>query len=221
MTDNIASTIARRFTELTDEGAEILALFDGNRLVNVETRAACLSWLLSAVNLLETAMPSTSRYRLEAQRLLPKADASINTELLASVLGILKSAANETKNGLIGTLELQFVGVAFEDFLGHARIYVDQGRKMEAAILASAVLEDTIKRLCRKHGIAEDKGLDSSISALKAGQVLGKVKAERIRSFATLRNKAFHADWEAFDDRDLSQMIDGLEELLENHFATG
>ncbi len=220
MAENIELTIGRRFAELVVEGEQLLKKFKAHETVDVHDRPACLSWLLSAVNLLEVAMPSDSRFRQEAQRLMPQADATIWSERMASVLGILKSADTEWRNGLINTLELHFVGLAFEDFLKHAAVYNEGGRRMEAAVLASAVLEDTVKRVCRKHNISsDDKALDSLINALKAGKVVGKVKAERLKSYAALRNKAFHAEWNAFDERDLRQMIQGLEELLEAHFS--
>jgi uncharacterized protein YutE (UPF0331/DUF86 family) len=220
MADNIESTIARRFAELVSEGEELLKAWDSHEQVKVQTRPSLLSWLLSTVNLLEVSMPSDSRHRREAQSLLPKSNGAIWPQELATMLGILTSAAAEWRNGLINTLELRYVSLAFEDFLEHATIYNDQGRQMEAAVLASAVLEDTIKRLCQKHNIAtDDKTLDSLISSLKASRVLGKVKAERLRSFAALRNQAFHAQWAGFDKRDLGQMIEGLEEILETHFT--
>ena len=219
MTNRIEPTIDRRFVELDAEGEQLLSMFKGNVAAGLHSRTACLSWLLSAVNLLEVAMPSDSRFRKEAQRLMPNPEAEIWGSTIATILGIFKSAASEWRNGLIDTFELRFVALAFEDFLKHAAAFNDGGKKMEAAILASAVLEDTVKRLCLKYNIsAEGKTLDSLINALKAAQVLGKVKAERMKSYAALRNKAFHAEWDAFDERDLRQMIDGLEEVLEGHF---
>lgn len=219
MTEKVELSIGRRFAELVFEGEQLLKKFEANETVAVHARPACLSWLLSAVNLLEVSLPSDSRFRQEAQRLMPQADATIWSERIATILGILKSAGIEWRNGLIDTLELRFIGLAFEDFLKHAAAFNEGGKKMEAAVLASAVLEDTVKRLCRKHAIpSDDKSLDSLINALKANQVLGKVKAERMKSYAALRNKAFHAEWDAFDERDLRQMIDGLEEVLEGHF---
>lgn len=217
MVDKPELTIGRRLVELVFAGEELLKRFGENHAIDFQDRPECVAWMLSVVNLLEVALPSGNRYRVEAQRLLPPADATIWPGNLANVLGILKSANAEWTNGLINTLEFHFVGLAFEDFLRHATFYNDSDKKLEAAVLASAVLEDTVKRLCLKHNIStEDKTLDSLINALKANQVVGKVKAERLRAYAGLRNRAFHAEWDAFDTRDLRQMIEGLEELLED-----
>lgn len=214
------SDIGRRLYELVGQGEQLLQQLDGSSAIQVHQRADSLSWMLSAVNILEVWLPSTSRYRVEATQLLPGAGDTLWLETVASILGILKSAAAEWSSGLIGTLELHFIGLAFEDFLRHALEHNENGKKEVAAVLASAVLEDTVKRLCRVHGIlTDDKTLDSLINALKARQVLGKVKGERLRSHATLRNQAFHAQWEAFDQRDLRQMIEDLQELLETHFG--
>jgi uncharacterized protein YutE (UPF0331/DUF86 family) len=220
MENKAEPVLKRRFAELVKQGEQLLNKLEKNETVDVHERPACLSWLLSAVNLLEVALPSDSRFSQEARRLLPKADETLWVERIATILGVLKSAEAEWRNGLINTLELRFVGLAFDDFLRHASAFNEAGKKMEAAVLASAVLEDTVKRLCQKHSIsAESKSLENLINALKSAGTLGKVKAERLKSYAALRNKAFHADWDSFDQRDLRQMIDGLEEVLELHFS--
>lgn len=176
--------------------------------------------MLSTVNALERALPENHRHRIEATRLLPKADSTIYPTQIANILGVLKSVATEWTAGLIGSLEFHFIGLAFEDFLRHAAEHNEKGRKEVAAILASAVLEDTVKRLCRKNAIeADDKSLDTLISVLKTKRMLAKVRAERLRAHAALRNRAFHAEWNEFDQRDLRQMIEDLDELVETHFA--
>jgi uncharacterized protein YutE (UPF0331/DUF86 family) len=178
--------------------------------------------MFSVANLLESATPVDSRYQKELLSLLPRAHGTISKVCVANILGVFKSAAAEWSHGLMNSVEFYFVGLAFEQFLEHAAHYNEQGRKMEAAVLASAVLEDTIKRLCRKHDVVtDDKSLDTLINALKASRIVSKVKSERLKAYASLRNQAFHAEWNAFDDRDLRQMIDGLEELLAAHFAVG
>ena len=184
MAELTESTIGRRLAELVADGEKLLASLPDTYIVGVFDRTACLAWLLSVVNLLEIARLPDSRYRQEARRLLPKADHAITLEICANMLGILKSAESEWRNGLITTLEFHFVGMAFEDFLKHAAAYNEQGRKMEAAILASAVLEDTVKRLCRKNNIDSDgKGLDSLINARK-----NQTKVTKWRTGWNLRN---------------------------------
>ncbi|MGD0074754.1 MAG: hypothetical protein ABSD31_10495 [Candidatus Binataceae bacterium] len=212
--------ISGRLYGLVEQGNRLLETFDVDIPIGFQQRSECLSWMLSAVNILEVAMPANSRYRIEAARLLPATDVPLYPENLATILGILKSAAAEWAAGLIGTLEFHFIGLAFEDFLRLAAEHNENGKKEVAAVLASAVLEDTVKRLCRKHNVEfEDKSLDTLISALKTMQILGKVKAERLRSHAKLRNQAFHAEWDAFDQRDLRQMIEDVQELVETHFG--
>jgi uncharacterized protein YutE (UPF0331/DUF86 family) len=220
MNTDLASNISRRLYELVGQGELLLQQFPEDHPIQFQQRAACVAWMLSAVNVLEVALPATSRYRTESTRLLPKANDTLWPGRVAAILGVLKSAASEWTAGLIGTLEFHFIGLAFEDFLRLAAEHNDGGKREVAAVLASAVLEDTVKRLCRKHEVSSDnKTLDTLISALKTKQVLGKVKAERLRSHVKVRNQAFHAQWDEFDQRDLRQMIEDVEELLETHFA--
>ena len=120
MTSTLTEGIGRRFAELVEAGERLFEQIKETGTVRVGDRPQCLSWLLSAVNLLEIATPADSRYRREAQRLLPASDATIFSERVASILGILKSAAAEWSSGLLNTLELHFVGLAFEQFLQHA-----------------------------------------------------------------------------------------------------
>ena len=199
---------------------KLLTQFGGSSSAGANLRPAAISWLYSATNLLELATPANSPYQSEARRLRPSATATIFPDHVAAVLGLLTSAAAESSAGLLTSLESHFVGLAFEEFLRHASAYLRQDKKIEAAVLASAVLEDTVKRLCRKHGIdVKNLTLDPLIGALIGAGVIGKVKAQRLRAYVAVRNKAAHADWNALDQHDLRQMIEGVEELLETHFS--
>ena len=217
-TDN-KSSIDRRLRDLVNQGELLVEKISDEHEVEFRELAECVAWMFSAVNVLEVSMPAGSRYSVQATRLLPKADDTFPATKMVPILAILKSAAAEWAAGLIGSLEFHFIGLAFEDFLRLAGEHNENGRHEVAAILASAVLEDTVKRLCRRHDIAsEGKTLDNLISALKTKQILGKVKAERLRAHVKVRNQAFHAQWDEFDQRDLRQMIEDLEELIEIHF---
>jgi uncharacterized protein YutE (UPF0331/DUF86 family) len=214
------SRFGRRFAELVRSGDSLFARIQERHTVQPTDRPECVSWLFSVVNLLEIATPPDSRFRSEALRLLPGPESDITRDRVAAILGIVRSAAAEWSSGMMNSLELRFVGITFEQFLQHAARYNEAGKKMEAAVLASAVMEDAIKRLCQKNGIdTQNKTLDPLINTLKTQGIVGKVKAERLRSYAALRNQALHASWDTFDDRDLRQMIEGLQELIDTHLA--
>jgi len=66
MTTDLASNINRRLFELVAQGESLLKQFPEDHLIQFQQRAACVAWMLSAVNLLEVAMPAGSRYRTEA-----------------------------------------------------------------------------------------------------------------------------------------------------------
>lgn len=220
MINGTDSKYERRFRDLVAEGEQLLSEVPHDSPIEHPHRSRALAWILSTGNLLEATLASDSLWVAEARRLLPHADATLWPEGIASLLGVLSSAANEWSRGLVDRLEFHYLGVALEDFLKHADGYIDTGKKIEAAVLASAVLEDTVKRLCTRHRIVTDaKSLDSLVSALKSTNVLNKSKAERVRSYIAIRNRAFHAEWGAFDEKDLKQMIEGLQELLEDHLA--
>ncbi len=218
---DIITMIDNRFPELVAEGDALVEQFKRNEPIDWNQRPKCVSWLLSVVNLLEAALPQGNRHRVEAERLLPKTDSTIYPERVATILGILRSAQAEWSSGLLLELEFKFVGPAFEQFLQHAKTHLKDKKKMEAAVLASAVLEDTIKKLCRKFEIdPSGKELDPLINALKTKGVLSKVKAARLLGAAAVRNQAFHAEWDKFDERDIKQLIDSVEELIESFFTT-
>lgn len=87
---------------------------------------------------------------------------------------------------------------------------------MESSVLASAVLEDSIKKIARKYSIdSKDKSLEPLIDELKKTWVFSDVKTKRIKFYSGIRNKALHAEWADFDIHDVGEMIKGLHELIE------
>ncbi len=163
---------ALRYQELYADGQRLLHDLGDSPVVGA-SREDYIAWMLSAMNWLEVVLPESSRYRQEAKRSLPSLHSTIFSSVFATFFGIFKSAGAEWSRGLLNTLELHFVGLCFEAFLKQASQSLEKGRRVEAAILASAVLEDTVKRLCRKHGIdVTNKPLEPLLNALKSGGVI-------------------------------------------------
>ncbi|GAI58184.1 unnamed protein product [marine sediment metagenome] len=132
------------------------------------------------------------------------------------MLGLLISAQTDWSEGMLREIEYVIAAETFDDFLDHATSYHRAGKKIEASVLASAVLEDTIKKIAVKNSIeTKGKSLDPLIDDLKAAGVFTPVKAKRGKAYAGIRNKADHAEWDEFDIKDVGKMIEGIRELIE------
>lgn len=176
------------------------------------------SWLTSAANLIHYVAPPEAHLAKECDRFLADNDLKrgVTSSVLVQMLGLLTGAKDEWDHGLLGKIEYIVAGATFDDFLDHAEEYHKGNKKIESSVLASAVLEDTVKKICKKNNIEPSgKKLDDLISELVQAEVLTQVKAKRMRSFSGVRNHALHAEWDKFDISDVGAMIKGIRELIE------
>jgi hypothetical protein len=130
--------------------------------------------------------------------------------------GVLNSALEEWKAGLLRKIEYIVVAETFDDFLDHATQFHKGNKKIESSVLASVVLEDTVKKIANKNDI-DPKGLSLEIliNELIKKDVFTPVKAKRIKGFASVRNHSLHAEWEKFDIQDVGGLIKGTRELID------
>lgn len=181
---------------------------------------AAQSWMTSAANVIQQVSPAGSFFRDELSRLMTNDDMKrgIPLTVIEKVLGLIQSIQLEEKAGLLSRLEDQVVATAFDDFLDHAAEYHRSGKVKEAAVLASAVLEDTIKRIGANNDIdTNGVSLEPLINELSQKNVFTQVKAKRLKSYSAIRNHALHAEWDKLDLRDVGSQISGVRELLDEH----
>ena len=172
----------------------------------------------SAGNLIEQVSPESSVFHIELKKQLEAAadKNGIPSTIFAKILGILRSVQNEAEAGLLTRLEYQIVATTFDDFLDHAAEYHRSGKLAESATLASAVLEDTLKKVARKRGIdPAGKSIDPLIDDLTKANILTPVQAKRLKAHASVRNHALHAEWDKIDLKDVGKLIEGVRELID------
>ena len=90
------------------------------------------------------------------------------------------------------------------DFLAHAEGFHKANMKMEAAVLASAVLEDTMKKIAVKNGTLAHGSLEQIIEGLAKADIINPVRKRHLEAYTATRNRAFHgppwggrSDWSA------------------------
>ena len=131
-----------------------------------------------------------------------------------ALLGHLRFLRDGVEGDLLRSLQNEISAADFADFVGHARHYLEEGKKVEASVIAAATFEDAVKRLAQAYGVGSLSKLDTSISALKTKGVVSSIEAKRLRYLAGIRNSAFHASWDEFDLDAVRDLLEGVERLL-------
>ena len=122
--------------------------------------------------------------------------------------GFLRGLKAEIEGGLIVSVQSEAQGEVLGDFLSLARKALDEGEKDVAAVLACAALEDALKRYARDLGLeVQDKDMSQVVHALKAAQVIRRPQGKVLDGYVQVRNKAFHAEWDAVDAASVEGII--------------
>ena len=118
-------------------------------------------------------------------------------------------------------IDSAIAGEIFADFTRLASLSLEEGHKDVAAVLASAALEDAMKKLATKNGITlpNNSGLSHIIDTLKSARVIGETQAAMLSGMPKLRNAAMHADWQKINDPEVRALIAFVEGLIALHFS--
>ena len=216
--------IKLRLNELIKNGNDILSnlnlkenksnyYFEKSHTKNIQ------SWMISSANLISN-IPHNNTYLKEYEKI--RNDEHINElipiHVVQKLTGLLESLKNEIESGLLKNLEYVFIADTFDDFLKHAENFHKSNNKKEAAILASIVFEDTIRKIAEKNNIKQEGiNLDKLIDSFSKQNIFTNIKAKKAKTFATIRNKALHTQWSEFDIRDVGDLIKGTKEIIENY----
>ena len=211
--------IQNRITQLINEADE-LARGHGeeNVCANQTQISECIGWLAAAQSMVELACPPPHAYRIQFGMIMARPSQALANERVDEAAALLSRLQIDMHAGLIASIVDQAAAETFDDFLDHADAYLREGRKEPAGVIAGVVFEDTIRRICRKNGIADaDQNLDDLIAGLQKSQVFSGMKAKRARAEAHVRNKATHAQWNEFEAGDVESTVKLTRELLDEH----
>ncbi|GEM_PF-4383166 len=133
--------------------------------------------------------------------------------------GQLRGMIESIRHGLLTDLRTQMLLDVQGDFLDAARKALEGGGKDVAAVLASIVLEDSVKRLASKSKL--EKLLDREFSVVvtelfKVG-VITKTTKGALLAHKDLRNSALHAQWHEISPEAVQALLHLLPVFLEQH----
>ncbi|TGK82978.1 hypothetical protein EHQ24_08115 [Leptospira noumeaensis] len=140
--------------------------------------------------------------------------------LFQSTLGYITNLEKEINDEMILSLEIKISGELFSDFIYMAKESMETGHKDVAVVLASASLEDSLKKLAEYKNInVEGKEMSDIVNILKSNEVLSGPQLKVIQSFVKIRNKAFHAEWNKIDTPEVKSLIAFLDEFIIKNFS--
>ena len=135
-------------------------------------------------------------------------------------LGKLNTLESDINFGLLTTFEKEISGEIFANFLNLAKYSLNEQQKDVAAVLACAALEDTLKKIAKLQNLSvDDKNMGEVVNALKREGLIRGSQSGLLSAYVSLRNKAFHAEWNKIESPDVSSLIGFTEELVLKNFS--
>ena len=133
--------------------------------------------------------------------------------------GLIVGTKANIEGGLLDDLRTRVLLDIKGDFLDNARALLEEGQKDPAAVLATIVLEDSLKRLAARAGIsaAQDKEMSVVAALLLKEGIIEKSTNQAIQSFKNLRNAALHAQWHEVSAESVSLLLAFLPMFIEKH----
>jgi len=119
--------------------------------------------------------------------------------------------------------ELVHAGV-FDDFLDMAHELLAKGYKDPAAVLGGSVLEEHLRKLASRAGVAisvgdKPKKSDLLNADLVKASVYNVLEQKGVTAWLDLRNKAAHGHFEDYDSAHVDLMLQGVRGFLTRHPA--
>lgn len=211
----IEDNIRRKIEDLIRRSASLVN--DGGVARDTRHLAGCEAWITEALNVIQLAIPGPSNaYRVRIE----KTGGGGAVQRVASMTEMLRALLPDIDAGLLGDLGNKIRAETFDDFLDHAELYRQEGRKMEAGVIAGVVFEDTIRRIYRdKITDDKDQSLEDLINGLAKRDVITGQQSKQSKVAAHVRTKATHAQWDEFDLTGVEGTIQITKLLLREHLG--
>ena len=175
-------------------------------------------WTTSAESLIKASCGTDSPYYRNFVDAIEKC--SGYKDEIDKLAGIFESAKEAFDGGYLFDVERDVSAEIFGDFVVLAKQALAEDNKDVAAVLASAALEDALKRYAASNGLAvDDATMSKVIGALKSKGLVSGAQKSMLAAMLQMRNHAMHAKWEKFEKPDVSGLIGFVEHFLLTHFS--
>jgi hypothetical protein len=213
----IKENLRRKLESLVAESSQLASAEIMQR--DMKWAGACEACVAGTMNAIELVIPLESHpYRKRIGLIVEEPSNAIRK--LYNIAAVLETLLSDIDQGLISDFGNAIRAETFDGFLDHAAAYLKDGEKQAAGVLAGVVFEDTIRRICGDKGIT-DKGrsLEDLINDLAKSGTITPQQSKQCKVASHVRTKATHAQWDEFDMDGVSQAIQTIRRLLQDHLG--
>lgn len=225
----IDSQIRKRFEELEEEAERLAELQsrDSFFFVLEHTSYEADYYSLQTSFLMLLHLLSTKSNSLSE---LIKKVANLKLGHPKVLLGMIRGLKSDYECGMLQSITEMIEANITSDYIEQAEQLLGgntqgQYNYVPAAVLAGAILEDGLRRLCarqsppisvKKPG-GSYKMLNALIDDLKNAGLFNELKAKQLRAWADIRNAAAHGQFDEFTRSDVERMLAGVQDFLANY----
>jgi len=136
-----------------------------------------------------------------------------NNAQISRLVGVAKSIQHNIEQDLLFDFRALVQADVFADFLEMGEYLLSEGYKDAAAVIFGSVLEDGLRKLCEKRGlpIVNSSGrpltIDPMNSSLAGDGVYSKLEQKQITTWAHIRNKSAHGEYEEYTIEQVKMMM--------------
>lgn len=218
---NIEGKIIQRFKELEKQCNEIVINKIQGRLdiEGIVDSVSWQKWATSVMNLFQNVFGINSVQFENFKNIYEKFESS-STRRLEKGKGIFLAAKEDYEGGYIFNLNKEISGEIFADFAVLAKQALCENSKDVAAVLASAALEDTLKKYAKFNGedLSESE-MTEVVNYLKSKGLISGSQKTLLSVMPKIRNHAMHAEWSKINSEDVSSMIGFVEQFILQKFS--
>ncbi len=143
---------------------------------------------------------------------------------MAMIVEVVAALQSDLQSGYLVSIQELIHGDLFSDFLEMAEHLLGEGYKDPAAVLVGGVLEEHLRKLCGKNGIAIEytnakgklrpKRAETMNTDLVANAVYSKLDQKNITAWLDLRNKAAHGHYSEYTTQQVELLLQSVRNFL-------
>jgi uncharacterized protein (DUF2164 family) len=141
------------------------------------------------------------------------------------MLGVAQAIKHDLSHGLLINFKALAQADIFADFLEMGEYLLNEGYKDAAAVIIGSVLEDGLRKLCERASLPtiNESGKPLTIDPLNAqlakAEVYTKLDQKQITSWAHIRNKAAHGEFNEYNAEQVKMMLLFVQSFSSNYLV--